>query len=172
MSLGAGSVFSLQWLSDALSGQLKLESAFPWYVSITSLIGPVKLVVKGRANLLQPALLRHAKKLGVFLSAYSEGQCIFRESFSPIELVNNPAAKKALKTTSSTHSKGGALTSNNIKMIIFTYMRLYYMCKCEYKYLRVVQKEFRGIFVKILGITNPGVMLFPNLIPHPLPTIP
>lgn len=53
------------------AGQLKLESAFPWYVSITSLIGPVKLVVKGRANLLQPALLRHAKKFGVFLSAIS-----------------------------------------------------------------------------------------------------
>ena len=72
----------------------ELEPSFPWYVSITSLIGPVKLVVKGRANLLQPSLLHHAKKLWCVSSSYfCEDSSLLWESFSFMELVNKPAAK-------------------------------------------------------------------------------
>lgn len=132
----------------------------------------MKLVVKGRANLLQPALLPHAKKLWcVSLSYFREDSSLLWKGFIFVEFMNNPAAKNSscqqpplplLKVGSL------ALTDTQMEVLLHT---LDFHTSCKHVNMEICvcgsKKEFAGTFKKVLGLTYQGVALFSHLIPLP-----
>lgn len=108
----------------------------------------MKLIVKGRANLLQPAWPQHAKRLGVcvcFSPLFSRGQLRLQETYSSIKSVATAAAEN-LKAGTPPREQSPARQPT-----LFSHAGFYRSVYTK-QISASLQKEFSIFFLKNCGI--------------------